>query len=665
MSNTNAINKIFINDDLTIKDVSMTALLFNNGLIVSKTLYSILDHYVNILEPVVNNMAVYIHEGTSDYYEYSANLNNQNTVISGQDKFGNVLNNLLNLNSIVFVDGYKLSPSEYIVTEDSITIINKYPNKELNKVIIYASQSLAYFGKVTDDVAWEEHSQTLGLNDYSDLRYMFFLNGQLVTHDKMAYSNSTVKFNFPIRPGIDTLDYYRLPNDTTNLLFAEELGYFSYGPKDNYEVEVPKLYDAIATFSTHIVRLAIDDIRPGFFIKEENGNGCLMIIDEDYETKSVKCVVVTPFSTDSYSSSEYFIQVPEARSILKYVSEFDLNGKLFPEILGTFQRVLLDETYDSIQRLKNIRSINKVDSHNINALINFLGLKLNITNMTLEEKHALLEELTNFYEIVGTKTSYNFYNVTSTNSRIIKVEQLFTPIKDISSGRDPVQRYVTFRTAEELGASYKREYELPVTDYGDVGTLANFEDSLTNMPRSDGILEDPTRPAIFNDTRPVYITHPDGTSELIFKKVRPNPFITKPIMGPNKPTIDYGRVANEKPENFIDYGLVSEEIKGKWIEWFEWDRPANWYPTNHVNVSVEIPAEIDYDTFMSEFKKTFYDISSTVLYIHNVIDVYTFGDDKLWEVGKQPSFGLMTSQLYHEIEYTFTNNPTIKVPIPV
>ena len=165
------------------------------------------------------------------------------------------------------------------------------------------------------------------------------------------------------------------------------------------------------------------------FIHEKNGDGCVIIVDDDFEGRSVKCLVVTKFNKKSLQSSEYYLTVPDAPSIIKYVSEYDLNGLLFKELLTSFQKVLLNETYDSIQRLKNIRNINKVDSSNINALINFLGLQINVTNLSLEKKHNLVEELRSFYNTVGTRASYNFYNAFRDDGKIINIEQLFTPIK--------------------------------------------------------------------------------------------------------------------------------------------------------------------------------------------------------------------------------------------
>jgi len=112
--------------------------------------------------------------------------------------------------------------------------------------------------------------------------------------------------------------------------------------------------------------------------------------------------------------------------------------------------------------------------------------------------------------------------------------------------------------------------------------------------------------------------------------------------------------SSQTPTNIYDYGYVYEQIKGEWYEWYEWDRPKDWYPTNHVNVALEIPAGVNYEDFINEFKKTFYDIASTVLYIHNIIDVYIFGYN-------EKSFGFLGAPTYHTIEVTLSNNPALQV----
>ena len=934
MSNTvNDINKIYCDSPISVKHINMTSLLFVDDRVVSKSRYSVVDNYINLLDVAEKDICLYQHRGSSNYYEYHMNLKELST-ISGRDIYGNTLQNITKTNHILFINGLKIQQSAYTIdTENNTITLNViFPNEEISTVIIYTSDSMQYMGKVNaiDEENggykkdWNLEKHSFKLDDYTYLRYIFFKNGEVLTRDYIHKIRDVVtlntELNIRINPEtgekymVDDIDYYMLPIDTENVIFNADPGYFSYGPKDNLDLPVPEVHDAEVTFQS-IVRLAIDDVRKGFFIREVDGDGCVMISGENFETKTAYCTTIKKFSKESYSKNEYFVQVPNAKSILKYISEYDLNKMFMPEILGSFQKLLLDETYDSVQRLKNSRSINYVDSTEINKLIRFMGLDINLTNIDLEKKHALLEELTNFYNIVGTRESYNFYNITNNTGKIVNIDQLFTPIKDYTDTEtlDSARRYVDFRTAEELGAVTKTRYEYPFYDLGQVDILANPDDSFTNQPRDEGILNytgykmigellidsrdrisgftkndyielndvfDPSEKNFkvmikfktpnnvatgsdqalfeangninyygliiyirsngylafnfpkedmsgwyggvtsnfilkpntwywviveridkkitsyysingrdyitigsktltdnfimptFNYTRigvrkntitnkisniyngiidlneyyiyiddslywtamptglPATLSHTTNVVVNLLKKkliiyklssgneqyvgyvcendkiyndnkieigyvtgenhdiphienmteyelidIDPgeelnvnelllnvniekytpiNRYIVEPVAGPNKPTMDFGYV-NEEATSFYDFGYVSDTIKGQWISWTEWDRPKNWYPTNHVDVAVQIPPTIDYKTFMTEFKNTFYDIASAVLYIHSIIEVYTFGDEN--PSGVSANFGILTTPTYYAYEWAFTNDP--------
>ena len=725
MTTVNDINKIYCNESITVNQINMTSLLFVDNKAVSKSRYSVVDNFINLIDIAENTICLYQHRGSSNYYEYNVDLRYGNTIISGKDINGKTLSLLYKNNMMVFVDGYKLFPSQFNIdtNNNSIEIINPFIEKDKYTVIIYVSSSLIYLGDVETDTDWNYDTHSFTLDDYTYLRYLFFKNGELITRDLIHKIGSIVTINVDIRPGIDIIEYYRLPIDTENVLFYADPGYFSYGPEDSSGLPVPEIHDAEVTFQS-IVRLAIDDVRKGFFIREENGDGCLMITGEDFETRVAYCTTIKEFSQQAYSKTEYFLQVPNARSILKYISEYDLNRMLMPEILGSFQKLLLDETYDSIQRMKNSRSINMVDSSQINNLINFMGLTLNLSNLNLEKKHALLEELTNFYKIVGTRESYNFYNTTTTNAKIVGMHQLFTPIRDIYTGTYTGERYVDFRTAEELGATTKKRYEYPHHDLGTVDELANPLDSFTNQPRNEGEWTDMSIPPITSNKRSVVyafgivsdddlsIIYDSKTSQIIghididseypnnlygrnvldinnniigtvnivkdislqenlYKMISIlqeidvplNNYTILPTKGPNQPSIDFGSVT-EDATSFYDFGLVTDIIKGKWVEWTIWDRPANWYPTNHVDIEVQIPPDVEYETFMTEFKNTFYNIASAVLYIHSIVEVYTFGKDNPFNTagddeatGGGANFDILTTPVYYTLEYSFTNDP--------
>ena len=397
MTTVNEINQIYCNESINVKQINMTSLLFVDNKVVSKSRYSVVDDFINLLDPAENTICLYQHKGSSNYYEYQVNLKNSGTILSGTDINGNTLTlskkerkEDAKNNMMVFVDGYKLLPSQFNINlqNNSVEILNSFIEKEKYTVIIYISNNLVYLGNVENDETWKSDEHSFTLDDYTYLRYLFFKNGEIITRDSINKIYDTVTININFRPGIDTIEYYRLPIDTDNVLFFADPGYFSYGPKDISGLPIPEIHDAEVTFQS-IVRLAIDDVRKGFFIREKDGDGCLMITGEDFETRIAYCTTIVPFSKDSYDKESYFVQVPNARSILKYISEYDLKRMLMPEILGSFQKLLLDETYDSVQRLKNIRSINKVDSSQIGQLINFMGLNINLINLSQEKKKVI------------------------------------------------------------------------------------------------------------------------------------------------------------------------------------------------------------------------------------------------------------------------------------
>lgn len=430
------INKIYVDSPLQVKNVNMTTLLFSDGLLSSKANYTITENMLFLKNQAETSLNLFQFVDSSNYYEFLVNLREKYTVISGSDRYGNKLEKLSNT-LLVFVNGYKLSSSEYTLNEqeNTITIKSSYTEKNISTIIIYTSNDAIYEGNVEDDFSWNSEYNQFLLKDYNVDRYIFFKNGELLPPNKIQKVGNYVRLNTVIKHDVDFVEYYRMSKDCHALSFTPSFGYLTYGPKDDRGMTIQNLYNCMIVFD-NIVRLTVDDVRPGFFVHEANGNGCVMMVDDDFEGCSVKCIVITPFNKTNLSSSEYFLTVPDAPSIMKYVSQYDLNGTLFKELLTSFQRVLLNETYDTIQRLKNVRNINKVDSSNISALINFLGLNINVTNLTLEKKHNLIEELRTFYDTVGTRASYNFYNAFREDGKILNIEQLFTPIKSTGVVRE-------------------------------------------------------------------------------------------------------------------------------------------------------------------------------------------------------------------------------------
>ena len=658
--------KIFVNSSVTITNLNMTTLLFVDDLAISKSKYSLTNHYINLLHSASESMVLYHNVNSCNYYEFNVSLRSANTTISGMDIYNNKLDDLTKNNVLVFVNGIKLLNSEFqVASSKSIIIYTPDNTRQISNIIIYTSKKLNYLKQISGEELQNNHNE-IEIKDYDNNRYMLFLNGFIVKYDCVQKLLDRIKLNVSIQTQ-DILEIYKLPSDTNTNIFEAIPGYISYGPVDKYRKDIPILCNAKIKFDQPL-RLIVDNIREGFYLhsNKTNDSGELMILNDDYDLFEVHAIVIHSFSNNYLDSGEYYLTVPNAKSILKYVSEYDLGGKLFPELLGIFQKVLLDENYDSLKRLRDIRNINKVPSSNLSALINFLGLNLKINNISDNKKRRLLEELTSFYKIVGTKASYNFYNFTTENSSIVNIEQLFTPIKDSDAEGSLIRRYVDFRTAEELGAIKKQEYRIPMIDYGQVDEIANFTDSFTNTPNSKGILENNERPYIQNRENTVYILDSNGKIIETLKQIDTNHYLTNPTKGPNKPTEDYGWIVAKNPSytsfesatDFIDYGQVSEKIKGEWVSWYEWDRTnvKNWYPTNHVNLSVNFPAELDYDEFIKDLLPKFYDIASTVVYIHSIIQVYGFGTSNKILAPNTNSISVLGTPIHNTIEYCFTND---------
>lgn len=628
----NEINKIYIDDNVKVENVGMSVLLFCDGKVISKKLYSIVDHVITLIDSTEKEVSAFLNQGSANYFEYKLVLTDGEVTVSGIDIFKNNIPDIITQNCMIFVDGKLISEDDYVIRDKKIVITSHYGNSSGCIVSIWLSTELKYLGELRKSNLLKDNMYKLAMYQYTSDKYVFFKNGKLIGKNKLTVIDEyTISFNIELENS-DIITYYALPANTTNYFFEALPGYLSYGPLDSYNRKVPNLFDTKITFSKS-ARLTIDDIRVGMIVAETDGTGSAIIADDDFETPTIKCLRISQFSKGFYPPKDCYIQVPEAKSILKYVSEYDLQKTLFPELLGSFQRVLLDETYDSIQRLKNIRSITKVDREHITKLLDMLGLKIDITDMTLEQKHGILEELTNFYSMVGTRPSYNYYNRMTSNSKIIKLDQLFTPIKNGGTIAAPIYRYVTFKTAEELGAVYKKEFRTDVTDYGYVDELANGTDTLRNtsadIVRDAGILQDTNKMPVTESPRTLYVLDEEANPTTEEREIGLNTYIKAPTIGPNKPTdnYDYGFLNGIETDNY-DYGSVSDELLGSWYTWYEWDRPKNYYPTNHIQLSAEIPPEMNYNEFIEEFKRVFYDIASTVLYIHNIVEIYTFGGNE-------------------------------------
>ena len=970
MATVQDINQISVKSSIKLENVSLTTIVFGDGDLVSNDIVSLNNRILTVRKDLWDEVNLYLDKDGLNIYEWDASLYTGNVTLSDIDVHGKPCKNLIGngIETVLFINGKRVSKTDsygrlnYAINQNNtLTIIapfEEYDARNTARITLFVFSNAMYYGTLEDNSGWDPVNKLLRLSGYNEDKYIFFLqtkyptvqnyvnlpttnvndgdiyrvlsdgntyrwdafssswnlteradltNGKIISPSLIYTNPEYISFNLDITEDM-VIDYYTLGPETQHYIFDASPSIYEYGQSDRVAKILPVIYNKRVYFDGPVCNL-IDNIRQGFFIKESGTGkeGSLVITDTTFDLPYVNCLTLVDFTSNTYSSSQYFVQVPEARSILNYLSEYDLDKGFLPEILKVFQRVLLDEAYDSVKRLQDTRSVTKIDSNSISKLIKLMGVTLNIYNMSIAEKRRLLEELTNFYKMVGTRPSYNIYNQATSHGQMTNLRQLFTPIKDnIStdeSGKDTsTKRYVTFRNDEELGAKYYRDYVYPYVDYGDISALANPGESLLNKPRSEGEVKVPTdsitkyyppvtdidasgefpgRYYIPNsdinfyawhyingsnrilltttptpsegdliwvydivenavvyyppvtESDPLYIHHYDSVTDKIYivgkiktglntyttydgtiafarykegneyphdmtsretyllnkdkyycwkdtnnknyyftksadvvkgqlayqrtstdlynhhnyivsctvgtpgilasctldnglvlyrdenddgyyngyleaMPIKQNPYTQDPIPGPNTVSPGYDRgpltfyqgqisttadlplVGNKigdyyilstdsseyvwtsesssgtledwaKFENItIDNGSIAEEIKGQWVTWYEWDRPKGWYPTNHVQVSADVPTNIDYDTFMKEFKNTFYNIASTVLYVHSIERIFTIGSSKNRKNQTSSTFNTPNTPVYNTMEYTFNNNHSIQ-----
>ena len=257
----------------------------------------------------------------------------------------------------------------------------------------------------------------------------------------------------------EIINFLHADDNSNTINFITEQGYLTYGPYDDFGNKIPNAYDMVFIFSDQ-VKLLVDNIRAGFIIKELTGYGEAVVVDTDYETTKLRCIRISDFYKTNYTKDEYYFRVPEYKNIVNYLAEYDREFEFLPEVLTVFQRLLLDEIHDTIKRLRDMRSIQKVDSVNINRLLFLLGCNLNIKTLTKKQRRELIEELNEFYRIVGTRNSYNLLNILQNDLKLINIEQLFTPYGEVVSGNKEISYDYTCRvnnggTGYANGQTYK------------------------------------------------------------------------------------------------------------------------------------------------------------------------------------------------------------------
>ena len=414
-------NPIFVDSTLVIESPKITTLCFVDGLYIPKSKYALENHELTLYTESRDYISVF-YTSRGKTYNYSVFLSEDGIIIGDSDINGSVPRNITAKRLMVFANGALLQKTDYTILDGGHISLNiSYPDKKTaTEISIFVSD---------DDMASGNIACAPG--DKIELGYnidttMVFINGKKVKPTSISKEGEAISIMEEYTFGKDIVEFYAIPN-ATSLNFEGSQGYLTYGPFDDNKTKIPLYYDTIAAFDD-IATILIDNVRKGMYIRETNGIGLAMLVDDNYEQTKIKAIQLAEFSKSTLTTGEYYIEVPSYKSITDYLSKYDQSKRFLPEVLTVFQRLLIDEFRDSLDRINNLRNIKKVDSVNINRLIKLMGFNLDIKKLNLKQRRELLEELTEFYRIVGTIDSYNFFNIIQDSTRLVRIEQLFTPL---------------------------------------------------------------------------------------------------------------------------------------------------------------------------------------------------------------------------------------------
>lgn len=394
-------------------------------------------------------------------------------------------------NNIVFLNGHLVQPECYTVEDDYIRF---YVEGELDKLTNTAHKFVEW--QTNDLVTIISSSNISSLKAYRfnggnrilpsiDLdnksfqpnrnETVVFLNGKILRSKDLQFGGSVLKLN------IETKESDRL----NVFVFDKNFNYFEYEAKSGQHIfNSPDVNGNNLRYSSKEggCLLEIDaqwsdfaGIRKGYYVvatSEIDGEqqlGMAKISETEFTKGFVSAEVIQEFRNVEYDSSQWFLLPPDSKNITSYLDERTYKTKLIPDILDSLQWNFFNDYADGLERVQNSRSISNMDDSFLSKTLNYLGLFLDTSEMSLSNRRKALRELSYFYSRVGTQGSTNYLGF---------IEDSLMKLTDALWTSD----YINFYTKEELGArSYKREL-VDFTDYRYVSSEPTAFDDYGSIP---------------------------------------------------------------------------------------------------------------------------------------------------------------------------------------
>lgn len=300
----------------------------------------------------------------------------------------------------------------------------------------------------------------------------------------------------------------------------------------------------------------------------------------------------------------------------------------------------------------NIACVNQSETsgYSVGDIVKFAGADLQDFDLKIKATNAG-GQITNFsFTPTNGSTYYNKTRQPTTLNNGINGEISVTIESSTVFDPNRKKEYIDFFTKEELGAELKQEYRLNQKDYGFVneGTPSSpYPWTLGEADQDYGFITEGVQLTTVNKESWI-----GDTESLAPASERGEKTITQ-VQGYIEDAVDY------------DYGFVTDKIYGKWYQWWDWKRDPNYYPTNHVQVTVNLNPNTTEQEELERFYYQFYNIASTVLYIHNLQIKLVFGSSSKYKLNEDGTsvgsfnFGFMSGQPITYERHFFTSDPSV------
>lgn len=157
---------------------------------------------------------------------------------------------------------------------------------------------------------------------------------------------------------------------------------------------------------------SISGLRAGYRIITDEGTvnegEAYLLSDPEFQSLSISILIIKPISNLTITSGNWGLFVPQTKSIVDYLPRHVKRTLVIPEYLQSLQEITVDPINDAVQRLRNLRRWNVMDSEYLDVFLQTLGLFFKSEQFDTETRRRFIKELPAFLELSGTESGLNY-----------------------------------------------------------------------------------------------------------------------------------------------------------------------------------------------------------------------------------------------------------------